>query len=253
MTKLYVTAASWRGCVRSNNEDMILVGRTYIRNEAYRTMVELRDGNRLILAIADGMGGHNSGEEASSEALHNLQFFYNDIPAGLNDASFRKMINEWLDSINMIFDSKGRVNEKLKGMGTTLVAIACYEGRFYYLNCGDSRLYRLRQGKLSQLTTDHSLEKETGERKHSSIVTNCIGGGCKSSFFDIVEMTGDFLHDDIYLLCSDGLTDMLRDHEIELLLNQEADANVLCEAAIEVGGLDNVSACVIDVEFKEEK
>lgn len=248
MAKLYVTAASRRGCVRNNNEDMILVGRSFIRNEDYQTMVELRDDKRLILAVADGMGGHNSGEVASSETLHNLQFFFNDIPAGLDDKSFRQMISEWLNSINLIIDSKGRVNDKLKGMGTTLVGIACYENRIYTLNCGDSRLYRLRDGKLRQMTTDHSLEKETGDVKHSSIVTNCIGGGCKSSFVDIDEFTSDIQNKDIYLLCSDGLTDMLNDQEIETLLNLKADANALCEAAIKAGGLDNVSACVINVE-----
>jgi len=248
MAKLYVTAASRRGCVRNNNEDMILVGRSFIRNEDYQTMVELRDDKRLMLAVADGMGGHNSGEVASSETLHNLQFFFNDIPAGLDDKSFRQMISEWLNSINLIIDSKGRVNDKLKGMGTTLVGIACYENRIYILNCGDSRLYRLRDGKLRQMTTDHSLKKETGDVKHSSIVTNCIGGGCMSSFVDIDECTSDIQNKDIYLLCSDGLTDMLNDQEIETLLNLNADANALCEAAIKAGGLDNVSACVINVE-----
>jgi len=248
MAKLYVTAASRRGCVRNNNEDMILVGRSFIRNEDYQTMVELRDDKRLMLAVADGMGGHNSGEVASSETLHNLQFFFNDIPAGLDDKSFRQMISEWLNSINLIIDSKGRVNDKLKGMGTTLVGIACYENRIYTLNCGDSRLYRLRDGKLRQMTTDHSLKKETGDVKHSSIVTNCIGGGCMSSFVDIDECTSDIQNKDIYLLCSDGLTDMLNDQEIETLLNLNADANALCEAAIKAGGLDNVSACVINVE-----
>ncbi len=250
MAKLYVTAASWRGCVRSNNEDMILVGRSFIRNDDYQTMAELRNDNRLMLAVADGMGGHNSGEVASSETLLNLQFFFNDIPVGLDDKSFRQMMDDWLESINMIIDSKGRVNDNLKGMGTTLVGIACYENHIYTFNCGDSRLYRLRDGKLRQLTTDHSLEKETGERKHSSIVTNCIGGGGSNSFIDVEEITADFLHQDIYLLCSDGLTDMVKDQEIEMLLNHDANANVLCEAAIKAGGLDNVSACVIDVELK---
>ena len=248
MAKLYVTAASRRGCVRNNNEDMILVGRSFIRNEDYQTMVELRDDNRLMLAIADGMGGHNSGEVASSETLHNLQFFFNDLPAGLDDKSFRQMISEWLNSINLIIDSKGRVNDMFKGMGTTLVGMACYENRVYTLNCGDSRLYRLRDGILHQMTTDHSLKKETGDIKHSSIVTNCIGGGCKTSFVDMDECTSDILNKDIYLLCSDGLTDMLNDHEIETLLNLKADANALCKAAIKAGGLDNVSACVIDVK-----
>lgn len=248
MRNLYVTASSWRGCVRSNNEDMILVGSSFIRNDDYKTRIELSDTKRTILAVADGMGGHNSGEVASSDTLHNLQFFFNDIPSGLDETGFREMIDEWLESINNIIDSKGRVDEQYRGMGTTLVGMGYYEGNFFTMNCGDSRLYRMRHGTLSQLTTDHSLNNLLGSEKHSSVITNCIGGGTKKSFIDLVQITDNVHSGDIYLLCSDGLTDMLQDHKIELLLREGADAGGLCEAAIEAGGLDNVSACVIDVE-----
>ena len=104
----------------------------------------------------------------------------------------------------MIIDSKGKVDDRYKGMGTTLVAIAYYDGEFYSLNCGDSRLYRYRNGELKQLSTDHSLSNLRGEKQHSNIITNCIGGGCTSSYVDIVEMTQDILDEDTYLLCSDG-------------------------------------------------
>ncbi len=248
MRNLYVTASSWRGCVRSNNEDMILVGSSFIRNDDYKTRIELSDTKRTILAVADGMGGHNSGEVASSDTLHNLQFFFNDIPSGLDETGFREMIDEWLESINNIIDSKGRVDEQYRGMGTTLVGMGYYEGNFFTMNCGDSRLYRMRHGTLSQLTTDHSLNNLLGSEKHSSVITNCIGGGTKKSFIDLVQITDNVHSGDIYLLCSDGLTDMLQDHKIESLLREGADAGGLCEAAIEAGGLDNVSACVIDVE-----
>ncbi len=248
MRQLYVTAASKVGCVRPNNEDMVLVGSSFIRNDEFQTRLEVRDDNRLIVAVADGMGGHLSGEVASSEALHNFQFFFNDIPSGLDDEHFKTMMAAWLQSINAIIDSKGRVDETLKGMGTTLVGLCAYEGQVFSLNCGDSRLYRLRHGSLSQLTTDHSFNKEVGIEKHCSIITNCIGGGANSSFFDIERMTDELLPNDIYLLCSDGLTDMLNDQKIEQLLKRGADASALCNAAEIAGGLDNVSVCVIDVE-----
>ena len=245
---LYVTAASRVGCVRKNNEDMILVGSSFIRNDAFKTTIELRPEKRVMLAVADGMGGHNSGEVASSDALHNLHFFFNDIPTGLSAGEFNEMMVVWLDSINAIVDSKGRVDERFKGMGTTLVGIACYGGNFFSMNCGDSRLYRLRNGVLQQLTTDHSLNNMLGSTKHSSIITNCIGGGCKNSYIDIVRMTDDILPSDIYLLCSDGLSDMLTDQQIEILLKSGGDADALCQAAIEAGGYDNVSTCVIEVK-----
>ena len=147
----------------------------------------------------------------------------------------------------MILDSKGKADEQYKGMGTTLVALAYYNGVFYSMNCGDSRLYRLRNEELVQLTTDHSLSNMMGNEKHSSIITNCIGGGCTSSYIDLVKIE-DIQDSDAFLLCSDGLTDMMSDHRLNILLTEGADANDLCNAAIVRGGFDNVSACLIRVK-----
>ena len=227
---------------------MILVGSSFIRNDAFSANIELEPQKRTLFAVADGMGGHKSGEVASSDALHNLHFFFNDIPAGLTAGEFNEMMVVWLDSINAIFDSKGRVDDRFKGMGTTLVGIAYYNGNFFSMNCGDSRLYRLRNGALQQLTSDHSLNNMLGTSEHSSVITNCIGGGCTHSYMDIVKMTDDILPSDIYLLCSDGLSDMLNDQQIEVLLKSGANADALCHAAVEAGGYDNVSVCLIEVK-----
>ena len=235
--------------MRHHNEDMILVGSQFIRNDEYCTHIELGDKDRLIMAVADGMGGHKSGDVASSDTLHNLQFFFGDLPEGLDAGAFNEAIVGWLDSINMILDSKGKADERYKGMGTTLVALAYYNGDFYSLNCGDSRLYRFRDNELTQLTTDHSLDGMMGSNeKHSSIITNCIGGGCTSSYIDLVQMTQDVREGDVYLLCSDGLTDMMSDHRLDVYLSEGADANGLCDAAIARGGYDNVSVCLIKVK-----
>lgn len=241
-----LSAACRIGCVRHDNEDMILAGYQFIRDDEYRTQLELGERDRYMMAVADGMGGHLSGEVASSDVLHNLQFFFSDLPVGLNASSFNEMIVGWLESINMILDSKGKADEQYKGMGTTLVALAYYDGDFYSMNCGDSRLYRLRNEELVQLTTDHSLSSLMGDQKHSSVITNCIGGGCTSSFIDVVHMV-DIQDGDTYLLCSDGLTDMMSDNRLSILLAEGADANDLCNAAIVRGGFDNVSACLIKV------
>lgn len=227
---------------------MILVGDRFIRNDEYNTHVSLESDDRLMIAIADGMGGHRRGEVASSDTLHNLQFFYSDLPVGLGVSDFNEAIVGWLDSINCIIDSKGKADEEYRGMGTTLVAFAYYEGGFYSMNCGDSRLYRFRDGEAIQLTTDHSLSSMMGEDKHSSVITNCIGGGCTSSFIDMVQLTHDILPGDAYLLCSDGLTDMMSDHRLSILLSEGANADDLCNAAIVRGGFDNVSVCLIHVK-----
>ena len=133
-------------------------------------------------------------------------------------------------------------------MGTTLVGIAFYNGKYYWMNCGDSRLYRLRNGELEQLSNDHSLSNARGEKKHTSIVTNCIGAGIRMPYMDMFELTDDFLPGDQYMLCTDGLNDMIPDDRIRQLMLDHADANTMCEAAIEAGGFDNVSVCSFTVE-----
>ncbi|MCR4582857.1 MAG: protein phosphatase 2C domain-containing protein [Prevotella sp.] len=248
MTELNITAACLKGCVRENNEDMILVGDTFLREDGCERSVSLHHSDRYLMAVADGMGGHRCGELASSEALTNLHFFFNDIPTGLSPEAFSRMLNEWLRYINVVFESKGLTNPEYKGMGTTLVALVFFEGEFFSLNCGDSRLYRYRDGVLSQLSTDHSLSQLLGEEKHSSSIVNCIGGGCKKSYLDIVHMHDQLLPGDRFILCSDGLTDMLSDSYIEGQLSESADAERLCEEAIRFGGHDNVSVCMIHVK-----
>ena len=248
MIVLEISSASKVGCVREQNEDMILVDNHFVRDDDYQTLLTLDHKDRYIIAVADGMGGHNSGDVASCDTLHNLQYYYHDIPIGLNAGEFNEAIVGWLESINNFVASKGRADERYKGMGTTLVGLAYYSGDFYSLNCGDSRLYRFRDGELTQLTTDHSLNTMLGSAKHSSIITNCIGGGCTSSYIDIVRLTDDIQTGDAFLLCSDGLSDMVDDARITRLLSESADANRLCDAAIEEGGLDNVSACLVTIK-----
>ena len=248
MIVLEISSASRVGCVREQNEDMILVDNHFVRDDDYQTLLTLDHKDRYIIAVADGMGGHNSGDVASCDTLHNLQYYYHDIPIGLNAGEFNEAIVGWLESINNFVASKGRADERYKGMGTTLVGLAYYSGDFYSLNCGDSRLYRFREGELTQLTTDHSLNTMLGSAKHSSIITNCIGGGCTSSYIDIVRLTDDIQTGDAFLLCSDGLSDMVDDARITRLLSESADANRLCDAAIEEGGLDNVSACLVTIK-----
>ena len=248
MVILDISAASWTGRVRSQNEDMILVDHQFIREDSYRTQVVLGGEDRMLIAVADGMGGHNRGDAASSDTLHNLHYYFYDIPSTLSAEEYNKAIVEWLDSINNYVASKGRADEQFKGMGTTLVGLTYYNRDFYSMNCGDSRLYRFYNHQLVQLTTDHSLNDKTSSGKRSNVLTNCIGGGSSSSFIDQARITDDMMQYDVFLLCTDGLTDMLPDETITGLLEQKADADALCHAAIEAGGNDNVSCCVITIK-----
>ena len=112
MLKFKVSAASSVGCVRSNNEDMLLVGDSVLRTGELDAELTTAPDNRFIIALADGMGGHNSGEVASNDVLTNLQFFYNDLPQGLQTGDFNEKIYEWLASINNIIDAKGRGDDR---------------------------------------------------------------------------------------------------------------------------------------------
>jgi protein phosphatase len=227
---------------------MVFAYDKFVRSDAYQTEFMTENTERFVIALADGMGGHRAGEVASEQTLNSLKFFVSDIPRGMSICEFDETMMEWLQSINNSINRQGHSDPALLDMGTTLVAVVYYGGKYFWLNCGDSRLYRLRDGKLLQLTTDHSLINASGEKKHSNIITNCIGAGCKNSYLDIFEFTNDFQSGDTYMLCSDGLNDMVPDDDIEKLMNEGCTANGLCEAAIEAGGFDNVSVCVFHVE-----
>ncbi|MCR5643142.1 MAG: protein phosphatase 2C domain-containing protein [Prevotella sp.] len=226
---------------------MILVNDKFIRNTNHWTMADLDNVDRYMVALADGMGGHKGGEVASSDVLHNLQFFFGDLPTTLSSGNFNEAIFKWLNSINSMMDAKGKADDQYYEMGTTLVTLAYYNKEYYWMNCGDSRIYRLHDGELQQISTDHSLNTMTGEKVHSSILTNCVGGGCKTSYIDINKCTENVKSGDIWMLCSDGLSDMIDDEEIRQLLLNGADANKLCEAAIDAGGFDNVSVCIVKI------
>jgi protein phosphatase len=247
MSRIVITAASRVGCVRNNNEDMVFAYDKFVRSEAYQTEFMTENVDRFVIALADGMGGHLAGEVASADTLENLRFFVSDMPKGLSVSEVNKTMEVWLESIHKIITSKGHADPSMEGMGTTLVAVIYYEGKYFWINCGDSRLYRLRDGKLAQLTTDHSLNTLRGEKRHSNIITNCIGAGCKHTYMDMVEFTDDFRHGDVYMVCSDGLSDMVSDAVIKQMMINGSSANRLCEAAIEKGGFDNVSVCVFSV------
>lgn len=248
MKKLLISASCQTGSVRSHNEDLVLVADDFIRNQTYNSEIAIDGDSRFTVALADGIGGCNAGEVASFETLTNLRFFVSDMPKGLDGAAFKALMSDWLESVNLIISSKGHVDASLFNMGTTLVAMICYDGRFFMVNCGDSRLYRLRDGELTQLTVDHSLNTITGEAAHSCVVTNCIGANIAQSWLDITDMSDDIRSGDIYMLCSDGLNDMLPDFKIrQMLMSDKGDAHALCAAAIDAGGYDNVSVCVIRI------
>lgn len=246
MRYINVSASFHIGNIRDHNEDMILVADKFIRDNSLDMNLSLLDSNRFVIALADGLGGYNSGDIASAETLSNLKFFIDDLPDLLTTDGLKNLLNNWLGSINQIVSSQGYVNPRLSKTGATLVGIIFYGNKFFWMNCGDSRLYRLRNDEIVQISTDHSSSVVDTDNPVKG-VTNCIGGGCKTTYLDINEFTDIIEDGDIYVLCSDGLSDMLSDTEIRRILMRGGNADVLSAVAIAAGGYDNVSVCVMKI------
>ena len=132
MALFHISASSRVGCVRTNNEDMVLVGEKLLRNGVCSSSFETTGENRFLMALADGMGGHNCGEVASMDTLTNLQFFFEDLPSNLDEKALRDSMDNWLSSMCLAIDAKGRENPMFRGMGTTLVAMFYYSGQYYW-------------------------------------------------------------------------------------------------------------------------
>ncbi|MCF0160437.1 MAG: protein phosphatase 2C domain-containing protein, partial [Bacteroidaceae bacterium] len=209
MTELSISANSHRGKVRAKNEDMVLVSSQFIRDKSLITKVHLGPDSRYLVAVADGMGGLDDGDIASEEVQRSLCEFFEQLPGGLAFEDLEDVIGEWgaqiHGEINAAASAAGRVR------GTTLVALLFYEGKILMLNCGDSRLYRYRNGVLSQLSHDHDLASVTGKASDSHILVNCIGAGAQTCYMDCEDITERVYDGDVYMLCSDGLSDMCSD------------------------------------------
>lgn len=245
MTTLKYNVASDMGLVRGNNEDMALADGRLIRDDIAEGELHTDEHTHAVFAVADGMGGYEGGEVASELALRSLSTFVRDMPAGLDDDALTVALKNCASGINELVLKTSAGVPRLAEMGTTLVAIFIYEGRLVFMNIGDSRLYRMRGGVLKQLSTDHSERERTGDPSvPSNLIYNYLGNdGC---FFADISMPGGQVYEgDIFLLCSDGLSDMIDDDTIAETLPSGAEA--LVHAAKQAGGIDNITVLTVAV------
>ena len=211
------------------------------------------DEKRGVFAVADGMGGHNAGDYASKVTvetmLAEMQSSFEKNPTLI----FRRAIEE----ANEVIRRRAGEDKKLEGMGTTVVVASCM-GRFLQVaNVGDSRLYVVNR-EIRQITRDHSLVEEmirmggldrADARNHpdKNIITRAVGAEdhVEPDFFTVELREGDTV-----LMCSDGLTNMLEDEEIRMIISGARDlvekAERLVEAANANGGRDNISVILIE-------
>lgn len=240
---LKITAITEPGGMRKNNEDRILIGSEILTDGCKNFYISLGKDTKYVCAVADGIGGHEAGEIAAELVLRSLCERTQSLEANLTHDELKNLFQKWANETHMRLLEEGERNAKFKGMGTTLIALIFYEGMAYYINAGDSRLYRFRDGLLVQISEDHSLKAVSGIESH--VILNSIGGG-ETSFIDFKKATQRLMERDIFVLCSDGLTDVLTDEEIEVCLGfHEGAAEELVRRAKERGAPDNISVAIV--------
>jgi protein phosphatase len=249
---LEIASATDPGMVRSHNEDSIA-----------------SDGSKGLAVLADGMGGYNAGEVASGIATTvittELQQLLEETPpyaSGKDGHSVAAaMLREQIAKANTSIYQAAQSQQQYAGMGTTLVVALFYDNKLAVAHIGDSRVYLLRGGNFTQVTKDHSLLQEqidsgliTREQARQSanknLVTRALGidPSVEPEIHEYDTQVGD-----IYLLCSDGLCDMVADEDISMALqtlggNLPLCAQHLVQTANDNGGRDNVSVILIRVQ-----
>lgn len=193
----------------------------------------------VVAAVADGVGGAKGGRVAAELCV---RAFIDGYLGQSEVRSVRGTAGHALESVNRWIHAQGRTDANLEGMACTFTGVVLRGRRLHVLHVGDTRLYRLRDGKLAQLTRDHRPEGAT------NLLTRAIGA---EEMVRIDYASEDLQTHDRLLLCCDGVHDSLGDRRIEDILNRregpEAAARVMIAAALDAGSDDNVSALVLDV------
>ncbi|MES9945582.1 MAG: PP2C family serine/threonine-protein phosphatase [Candidatus Thiodiazotropha sp.] len=234
--KLDVAMRTDKGVVREQNEDA--VG---------------GDPDAGLLILADGMGGANAGEVASSLTVEMLTSQLTSVGDGV---SWREHLLNGIQDVNQAILELSQQVAEYQGMGTTLV-VGLFTGHsLLYAHVGDSRLYRLRAGVFEQLTTDHTMIQEMvnlgdfasiEQALMAGVPTNVLSRAIGSEEIVDIDLSETELDiDDLYLFCSDGLTGMVTDDEIQSILeNRNLDlmqqADELVDFACRMGGVDNIT------------
>jgi protein phosphatase len=231
------------GCVRDHNEDCI--GILHEHNESL--------GDRALLLVADGMGGHNAGEVASAACARMVEAAFPEMRTRPAES-----LKNSLEQANAAIHKQSVTESATSGMGTTCTALLLQDGYGYSAHVGDSRLYLIRNQGIYQMSEDHSAVMElvnAGEitmqqaRHHpdKNVITRSLGGR------EHVEVSTwpqplPLLPGDRFLLCSDGMYDQIEDEEIYAIVSNESPTGAcrrLVDCARERGGGDNISVAIV--------
>ena len=264
------------GCVRTNNEDNFVVsadlnaGEWLLPRDCH-TVFTL--GNKgAMLVVADGMGGLEAGEIASRIAVDTMKEFFSADKITdeiVKDAStISKYMYEAVVAADNAIKRKSREEKSVKSMGTTLVAAWLFDGYANIIWCGDSRGYLFNPvSGLAQVTKDHSYVQElvdsgrllpeyAFDHPDNNIITRSLGNPQKAANPDFVRLP--LQEGEVILLCTDGLNSMLRDEEIEAVMQETSNeidtcTKALIQGALDLGGHDNVTVVLCQIVPEENK
>lgn len=236
--KLNIQAICHKGLVRENNEDALSIGGLFLRDDSTEIALTTPEDGFFYLLVSDGMGGHENGEQASRFTLDTLADKFNS--GEISAENFVDDLRDCVYEISRKLNEQAELSGQSRPMGCTLTGIVWHYGRIWLINAGDSRSYRFREGILRQLTTDETERGMSGNPEDSKLLLNCIGGGAEGHL-RIESLEGKLLEGDAILVCSDGLSDMVPDDEIESILASDGNIVDLVRKACENGGCDNIS------------
>ncbi len=236
------------GMCRKNNEDSVFCG---------------ENGFSDLFIVADGMGGCNGGEVASSQAIEAFLDSLRDNNDFISDENVLDALVSALQHSNEVVYRKSCEVPELAGMGTTIDAVVIRNGKLIGVHVGDSRIYILRNGSLKRITDDHSFvmelvrmgkltEAEAEVHPGRNIITRALG---TRDTIEIDTVIKDVQPKDIILLCTDGLTTMIDDKRIEEILCEdrsiEEKVDILVNEANNAGGYDNITIILVEQEVEE--
>ena len=230
------------------------IGKTRAVNQDYiYTSVDRVGCLPNLFIVADGMGGHKAGDTASRFTVETIKTLIEQS----QEKDAISVINDSVKMVNSLLLQKASESEDYYGMGTTLVIATIFDNVLRVANVGDSRLYVIDDNDITQITRDHSLveemvsmgeidRKEARTHKRKNIITRAIGG---DSYVEPEMFCVELMPDDIIMMCSDGLTNMIEDEDIFKIVKQnlplDKTAETLVDTANSNGGKDNISVILI--------
>jgi protein phosphatase len=264
-----------QGQVRPGNEDrfaIVELARTMYVHQTNLPQSAAQFSNRRAHAflVADGVGGHEGGEIASTLTVETIEEFFLNTLQRFSDLQLSEAPNALKELESALLRAEARIfgeaaqHPQWRGMGTTVTLAFAVNWQLFIAHAGDSRCYLFSHGELRQLTLDHTLAAElirngvltpNGEARHPfrHVVTNILGGSQSGVQVELHRL--DLHPDDVLLLCSDGLTEMIPDDRIAGILGEEPDPQRACERLVAEanrhGGRDNITVIVAHVEAAE--